>query len=190
MKNLVVFASGSGSNAEQIIRFFLNRDDARVTGVLSNNSDAFVHERARALGVRSVTFTRSDFYHTDRIVKLLSDWQTDLIILAGFMWLVPSNLLMQYTQRILNIHPALLPDFGGKGMYGHHVHEAVIKAQEKSSGITIHLIDEEYDRGKILFQASCEVFPNDTPESLAERIHRLEHEHYPRVIADYLNTLA
>jgi phosphoribosylglycinamide formyltransferase-1 len=189
MSNLALFASGSGSNAERIVRYFESDPDVHISMILSNKPDAYVLERARNLGVPSRVFNRPEFYGSDLVLNTLLDLKTDLIVLAGFLWLVPDNILKHYPSRILNIHPALLPDFGGKGMYGHHVHEAVIQSGKPVSGITIHLVDENYDRGRILFQAECPVLQGDTPDSLAERIHLLEHRHYPEEIKKYLESL-
>ena len=189
MNNLAIFASGSGTNAEQIIRFFQSDPDVHIVLILSNKPDAFVLERARDLSVPSHVFTRHDFYGSQSVLNRLREVGADTLILAGFLWLIPDNILKAYSGRILNIHPALLPDFGGKGMYGHHVHEAVIRDGRKKSGITIHLVDEEYDRGKILFQAECPVLSDDTPESLATHIHQLEHLHFPEQIKKFLRSL-
>lgn len=189
MSNIAIFASGSGSNAEQIIRFFSKDAGDSVRLVLSNKPDAFVLERAKYLEVPSFVFDRGTFYGTRRVLEVLNEAAIDLLVLAGFLWLVPDYLLITFPGRIVNIHPALLPDYGGKGMYGMRVHEAVIRDGRKKSGITIHLIDEEYDHGKILFQAECPVLPGDTPEELAARIHQLEHRYYPEVIKEYLQRL-
>jgi phosphoribosylglycinamide formyltransferase-1 len=190
MSNIAIFASGSGTNAEQIIRFFSDDTSHAVKIVLSNRTDAYVLDRARILSVPTMVFDRNTFYNSHHVLDLLINLEIDLIVLAGFLWLVPDYLLITFPQRIVNIHPALLPDFGGKGMYGMRVHEAVIQDDRKKSGITIHLIDEEYDRGKILFQAECPVLPHDTPEDLAHRIHQLEHKYYPEIIRNYLEKLA
>jgi phosphoribosylglycinamide formyltransferase-1 len=189
MSNIVIFASGSGSNAEQIIRHFEGDSEHSVKLVLTNRQDAYVRVRAEQLSVPCLVFNRHDFYETGRILDALRESDTGLVVLAGFLWLVPDNLLKAYPGRILNIHPALLPDYGGKGMYGHRVHEAVIRDHRTESGITIHVIDEVYDKGRILFQAKCPVLPGDTPDSLAERVHVLEHRHYPEVIRAYLKSL-
>lgn len=186
MSNIAIFASGSGSNAEQIIRYFLPDPDHSVKLVLSNKADAFVLERAEKLSVPVFVFDRTMFYKTNRVLEILEENCIDILVLAGFLWLVPDYLLITFPRRIINIHPALLPDFGGKGMYGMRVHEAVIREGRKKSGITVHLIDEEYDRGEILFQAECPVLPEDTPEDLANRIHGLEHRYYPETIKNYL----
>lgn len=189
MKSLVIMASGSGTNAENIIRYFQKSSAVKVSLVLTNNPQAGVISRAEALGIPVRVFTRQELYQGDQVLEEIRRSQTDLIVLAGFLWLIPDKLLKAYPQRIVNIHPALLPAYGGKGMFGHHVHEAVIRNQEKQSGITIHLIDEEYDRGSNLFQAHCPVLPDDTPDSLAARIHDLEYAHFPVVISEYLQTI-
>jgi len=189
MSNIAILASGSGSNAEQIIRFFAEDPDVHVVRVLCNKPGAYVLERARKLNVRSILFNRETFYHTESVLDELQSASVDLIVLAGFLWMIPDYLLKSFSGRILNIHPALLPDFGGKGMYGIRVHEEVIRTGQKKSGITIHLVDEHYDHGRIVFQAECAVLPDDTPDSLATRIHALEHRYYPQVIRDYLRGL-
>jgi len=186
MKRLVIFAAGAGTNPERIIRFFGQGKVAKVVLVMSNRKDAGVHDRCSSLGVPSITFSRQDFYQSEVVLQILRETSPSLLILAGFLWLVPENILKSYPDRILNIHPALLPEFGGPGMYGQRVHEAVLASGKSESGITIHTIDHEYDRGKVIFQATCPVLSSDTPESLATRIHALEYEHYPRVIRDYL----
>jgi phosphoribosylglycinamide formyltransferase 1 len=189
MSNIAILASGSGTNAEAIIRYFAWNPVNSVKLVLSNKPDAYVLERAQKLGVPSMVFDRTTFYQTHRILDILNNAGIDVLVLAGFLWLIPDYLLKTFPQRIINIHPALLPDFGGKGMYGMKVHESVIREGRKKSGITIHLIDEHYDRGKILFQAECPVLPHDTPNDLANRIHQLEHRYYPVAINDYLKRL-
>ena len=185
-KKLAIFASGSGSNAEAIAKFFEGHPKVEVSMILSDKAKAYVHTRAHNMGIPSTTFTREEFYQTEKIKVLLQQNDIDFVVLAGFMWLVPHYLVQSFTNRIFNIHPALLPKYGGKGMYGHHVHEAVIAAGEKESGITIHLVNEEYDKGKILCQERLEVLSDDTPDSLASRIHVLEHQHYPATIESYL----
>jgi len=188
MKNIAIFASGNGSNAEKIIKHFENRADTRVTLVLSNNKNAFVIERAKNLGVETVTFSKEQFYKTNEILEILNQNNTDLIVLAGFLWLIPGNLLQNFPKRIINIHPALLPKYGGKGMYGEKVHESVIKNGEVESGITIHFVNEFYDEGQIIFQARCLVEPSETIDSLAIKIHALEHEYFPAVVDNVLKT--
>jgi len=184
MKNIAIFASGSGTNAENIISYFSTRNTAKVALVLSNKHDAFVLKRAAKHNIKSVFFDRADFYHSDRVLGLLKSERIDFIVLAGFLWLVPVNLLQNYKGRIINIHPALLPSYGGKGMYGIRVHEAVIENHEKESGITVHYVNENYDEGNIIFQTRCNVEPDDTPDSLATKIHALEYQYFPRIIED------
>ena len=187
MIKLAIFASGSGTNAQRITEYFREHASGISVGlILSNSPDAFVLERAKNHAVPSIVFSRSEFYETEKILLLLQEHGIDALILAGFLWLVPAYLLKAYPDRILNIHPALLPKYGGKGMYGMKVHETVIAAEEKESGISIHLVNEKYDDGHIIFQARCPVEPGDTPETLAQRIHLLEYEHYPWVIEEYL----
>lgn len=189
MKNISILASGSGTNAENIIRFFQSRDEGQVNLLMSNRQDAFALERAKRLKVPSRVFSREEMNSSGIVLNELQKCSTDLIVLAGFLWLIPADIIRAYTGRILNIHPALLPSYGGKGMYGQKVHEAVIANKEEKSGITIHLVNEEYDSGDILFQAECPILTNDTPYSLASRIHLLEYEHYPRIILEYLAKL-
>lgn len=184
MKNLVIFASGSGSNAENIIRYFAEKPGFRVKKIYCNVPDAYVLERAKKYNVPTQVFNRAEFRNPDIILRQLQEEGTDFIILAGFLWLVPPCITNAYPNRIVNIHPALLPAYGGKGMYGHHVHEAVLAAGEKESGITIHYVNEHYDSGDIIFQATCPVLPDDTPDTLAARVHELEYAHFPRVIEE------
>ncbi|HAD02045.1 MAG TPA: phosphoribosylglycinamide formyltransferase [Porphyromonadaceae bacterium] len=186
MKSLAIFASGSGTNAENIIRYFSNSEFFKVAIVLSNKQGAGVHERAKKLNVPSISFSREAFESGEAILDILKTYQIDFIVLAGFMSKIADNLLAAYPHKIVNIHPALLPKFGGKGMYGMHVHRAVIASGETKSGISIHYIDEHYDEGPIIFQAECPVLADDTPESLCERIHRLEHKWYPEIIEKVL----
>ncbi|MBK6347645.1 MAG: phosphoribosylglycinamide formyltransferase [Bacteroidales bacterium] len=186
MKRIAIFASGSGSNAEHITDYFAKGNVARVEVIYSNNPKAFVIQRAARLNIPLVLFDREKFYGEETILRDLQSRKIDLIVLAGFLWLIPGNILKTFRDRIVNIHPALLPAYGGKGMYGMAVHEAVIDAGETESGITIHLIDEVYDKGKILLQEKCPVLPGDTPDILAEKVHRLEYEHFPKVIEKML----
>ena len=186
MKNLVIFASGSGSNAENIIRYFATKPDFCVKKIYCNVPGAYVLERARQLQVPACVFTREEFRNPDKLLRRLQDEGTDFIVLAGFLWLVPPCITAAYPNRIVNIHPALLPAYGGKGMYGHHVHEAVLAAGEQQSGITIHYVNDRYDSGDIIFQATCPVLPDDTPNTLAARVHELEYRHFPRVIEEVL----
>jgi len=180
-KRLALFASGSGSNVQQICSYFSGHAHIEVVAVYCNNPEAFVIQRAEKLGLPCRLFTRNELKNGTVLEQLRSDG-IDWIVLAGFLWLIPANLTEAYPSRILNIHPALLPAYGGKGMYGHHVHEAVIANKEKESGITIHLVDEVYDHGQPLFQAKTAVAPSDTPDDLAKKIHALEHRYYPEII--------
>jgi phosphoribosylglycinamide formyltransferase-1 len=182
MSNIAIFASGSGTNAQAIIEHFLAKNKKPVKLILSNKADAFVLERAKKLNIKSVVFNRELFYTSNNIIDILKSEQIDLIVLAGFLWLIPDNILKEYSNRIINIHPALLPKYGGKGMYGMKVHEAVVANKESVSGITIHYVNEEYDRGKIIFQASCTIDSTDTAEMVANKIHTLEHTHFPTIV--------
>ena len=186
MKNIAIFASGSGTNAENLILFFRTSKNGRVSFVLSNRKDAGVIVRAQSLDVETIVFNREQFYHSEEVLKLLIERDIDFVVLAGFLWLVPDNLLDSYENRMVNVHPALLPKYGGKGMFGHHVHAAVIENQEKESGISIHWVNREYDEGSIVFQARCEVKADDTPDTLASRIHQLEYDHFPVVVEKLL----
>jgi len=189
MKRIAIFASGSGSNAENIAHYFKSNPEVEISLILSNKKNAFVLERANKLNIPSQTFTRADFYETNAIVDLLENKKIDLVVLAGFLWLVPDSLIQAYPNAIVNIHPALLPNYGGKGMYGMHVHNTVIANNEKESGITIHIVNEKYDEGKTILQAKCKIEENDTAEDLANKIHELEYEHFPRAVEDYLNKI-
>ena len=186
MIKIAIFASGNGTNAQRIIEYFQSSGPVSVSMVLSNNPGAFVLERARKLCVPVTVFSRNEFYETERIPVLLKKNKIAFLVLAGFLWLVPENLLQIYSGKIVNIHPALLPKYGGKGMYGMKVHQAVIDAGDKESGISIHTVNERYDEGKILFQAKCKVEPLDTAESLAMKIHDLEYQYFPKVIEELL----
>jgi phosphoribosylglycinamide formyltransferase-1 len=189
MRNIAIFASGSGTNAENIIRYFSNRKSAKVSLVLSNRREAYVLKRAASLNVRSVLFDRKDLYEKEKVSRYLSMYKIDFIVLAGFLWLIPENILNIYEKRIINIHPALLPKHGGKGMYGERVHEEVIAKHEKESGITIHYVNNHYDEGDIIFQARCAVTPEDTPDTLAAKVHALEYKHFPVVIEELIAKL-
>ncbi|MDR0790716.1 MAG: phosphoribosylglycinamide formyltransferase [Bacteroidales bacterium] len=183
MIRLALFASGSGTNVEQIAEYFQSNSEVRVEVVVVNKVDAFVRQRAAKLGIEDVYFNREDFYQSDKVLDCLIKRRIDWIVLAGFLWLVPQSLLSRYESKIINIHPALLPNYGGKGMYGHYVHEAVVANHETKTGITIHLVNKDYDKGKILFQAICNISEQDTANDVADRIHLLEKEHFPKVIA-------
>lgn len=187
MNNIAIFASGSGTNAENIMRTFQNHPFIKIKLVLSNKKDAKVLDRAKKFNVKTLVFNKEEFYSTDIVLQNLLQEQISFIILAGFLWLVPEKMLRLYPNKIINIHPALLPLYGGKGMYGDKVHEAVIGNHETESGITIHYVNSEYDRGEIIFQARCPVFSDDTTETLAERVHQLEYKYYPEVIEKLLS---
>lgn len=187
MKNIAIFASGSGTNAENIIRYFADSNTIKVVVVLSNNRKVGVHERVNKQGVPSFVFTRDAFAEGTPVIEKLAEYKVDFIVLAGFMNKISDPLLRAFPNKIINIHPALLPKYGGKGMFGMHVHEAVVAAGEKESGITIHYIDENYDEGTTLFQASCPVSSSDTPEDVAAKVHALEYAHYPRIIEETLS---
>lgn len=181
-KNIVILASGSGTNTENIIRYFQSSDVARVVLVVSNKADAYVLERAKRLQVPSLVIPRDKFLESGYACSVLQEYHADLVVLAGFLLRIPDDMLAAYPQRIVNIHPSLLPKYGGKGMYGDKVHQAVVAAGEKESGITIHYIDGHFDEGVTIFQAKCPVLPDDTPEEVAHKVHALEYEHYPKVI--------
>jgi len=186
MKRIAIFASGSGSNAENIINFFKGDSSAGVRLVLSNKADAYVLSRANKLSVKTCVFNSEEFTSSDGVIKVLAKYNIDLIVLAGFLWKVPSILLNKYTGKIINIHPSLLPKYGGKGMYGKFVHNAVLMNKEKESGITIHYVNKNYDEGDIIFQAKCEVSDEDNVNDLASKIHNLEMEYFPSVIQTVL----
>jgi phosphoribosylglycinamide formyltransferase-1 len=185
-KRIAIFASGSGTNAERIMSYFKDSDLGEVSIVLSNKADAGVLERTARFDVTTRVFDRETFYNSNEIPDLLTRLEIDLVVLAGFLWLIPPELIRAFPERMINIHPALLPKYGGKGMYGRHVHEAVLANGEKKSGISIHYVNEVYDDGKIILQKTCEVKPGDSPESLAERIHELEYRYYPEVVEKLL----
>jgi phosphoribosylglycinamide formyltransferase-1 len=178
MKNIAIFASGNGTNAQKLIDHFDSGNIARVALIITNNPKAYVIERAKASDVPSLLIEKKSFTETTQLLEELKKYKIDLIVLAGFLWMIPVYLIKAFPNKIVNIHPALLPKYGGKGMYGDRVHEAVIANKEKESGITIHYVNEQYDEGKIILQAKCEVSKTDTPETLANKIHELEHKHY------------
>lgn len=186
VKHIVLFASGSGSNVENIANYFEGDRRVRLKGVLCNNPRAGVVERCKRLGLALYCFNRPAYEEEDGILALLQSLKPDLIVLAGFLWKIPEAVIAAFPDRIVNIHPALLPKFGGRGMYGMHVHNAVIKAGEAESGITIHRVNEAYDEGSILMQKTVPIQPGDTPELLAEKIHALEFKYYPQAIAALL----
>ena len=182
MKKIAIFASGSGSNAENIIQYFLSKPEISVDSVFCNVAEAYVLKRAEKYNIPTFLFNREDLKNQEKVLQILQERQIDFIVLAGFLWLMPACITSAYPDRIINIHPALLPAYGGKGMYGHHVHEAVIAAGEKESGITIHYVNEHYDEGTPIFQARCQVDPTDTPDTLAAKIHELEYRYFPEII--------
>jgi len=188
-RKIAILASGSGTNAEAIMKYFRKNPSIQVQFVLSNNPEAKVLERADKFNVSTFKFNRDQFYNSLEIPELLNKNRIDLVVLAGFMWLVPRNFIEYFNGKIINIHPALLPQYGGKGMYGSNVHEAVIEAGETQSGITIHFVNENYDEGEIIKQDSCKVEKNDTAKSLSKKINELEYSNYPVVIEEYLRSL-
>ena len=186
MKRIVLFASGSGSNVENIAKYFENRNDIGIEAVLTNRRDAYVIDRCNSLKINVIYFNKVSFSETDLILDLLRCIDPDLIVLAGFLWKIPPKIVSAFEGRIINIHPALLPKFGGKGMYGMKVHEAVKQSHEKESGITIHYVDEHYDEGSIIFQTRVGLEASDTPGEIAKKVHELEYLHYPKIIEQLL----
>lgn len=182
MKKIIIFASGSGTNAENIIKYFKANSLAEVNCIYCNNPKAGIIERAKNLNVKVRLFNREEFSKSNIILDELKAVNPDLIVLAGFLWLIPASFAHNFENKLINLHPALLPNYGGKGMYGHFVHEAVIANKEKESGITIHFVNEHYDEGAIIAQFKTEITENDSAESLAKKIHLLEYEHFPKVI--------
>jgi phosphoribosylglycinamide formyltransferase-1 len=187
-QKIAVFASGAGSNAKKIIEYFSYSHKIEVALIVCNNPAASVFNIAAAYNIPSILIEKEKFFRGDHYINELKQRNITFIVLAGFLWKLPSAIIQAYQNKIINIHPALLPKYGGKGMYGNHVHEAVIKAEEKESGITIHFVDELYDHGKQIFQIACPVLPGDTSETLAQKIHQLEHEYYPKVIEEVILT--
>lgn len=187
--NIAIFGSGNGSNAQHISEYFANNNKVNISTFIANKKDAYIIERAQKLGIPCRIFNRNDFYYTNNVVDYLKEMEIDIIVLAGFLWLIPENILQAYPQRIINIHPALLPLYGGKGMYGMNVHQAVIDNKEVESGITIHFVNDKYDEGSTIFQAKCNITPKDTAETLAQKIHLLEYEHFPKTIENVINNI-
>lgn len=181
MIRLAIFASGEGTNAQRFIEYYKSRQDVNISLIVTGNPNAKVIKRAVDMGIPYLVIEKNAFYNTGDVVAILKQ-KADFIVLAGFMWMVPVNLIKAFPNKMVNIHPALLPKYGGKGMYGLNVHRAVIANKEKRSGITIHFVNENYDEGKIIYQAECKVEEMDTPETLANRIHALEHEYYPVIV--------
>jgi phosphoribosylglycinamide formyltransferase-1 len=187
---IAIFASGSGSNAQKLMEHFKGHPDAEVALVLSNNPDAFVLQRADNFEIPSHVFSRQEFYHSEEVNDLLKTLNIDLIVLAGFLWLIPKPLIQAYPGRIINIHPAILPKFGGKGMYGDHVHQAVLQANEPESGITIHYVNENYDEGEYIYQARYRIDKGDNLEMLKFKGQQLEHLHYPRIVESIVKKIS
>ncbi|WP_439152504.1 phosphoribosylglycinamide formyltransferase [Winogradskyella sp.] len=187
MKRIVIFASGSGSNAENLIKFFHNSDNVSVIQVLTNNPHAKVLDRCKILKVSALSFNRIAFSKSEDVLNILKAAKPDLIVLAGFLWKFPKFILNEFENKVINIHPALLPKYGGKGMYGMHVHEAVVANRETETGITIHYVNENYDEGAIIFQTTCEVLPSDSAVDVASKIHELEMTNFPKVVNKLLN---
>lgn len=189
MSNIAIFASGSGTNAENIISYFQQHDDINVISILCNKPNAYVIERAINHDIEYLTFDKNDLYNSSKILDYLEKNKIDFIVLAGFLLLMPEDIVNVYSGRIINIHPALLPAYGGKGMYGDNVHKAVIEAKEKFSGITIHYVNPNFDEGDVIFQAQVEINQNDTPDSLSKKIHILEQAHFPNIIKQVIKSL-
>ena len=188
MKNIAIFASGEGTTTQNIIDHFKSHDfEIKIAVVVSNNPAANVLARAKEAGINTLIIDRSTFYETEQTIEKLKSLNIDLIVLAGFLWKIPENLIKNFPDKIINTHPALLPKFGGMGMYGKNVHKAVIEAKEKQSGISIHFVNEQYDEGKLIAQHTCSIDFADTAESLAEKIHQLENEFFPKAIVDLLS---
>ena len=188
-KRIAIFASGSGSNAQKIMELFKRSTEVEIALVLTNNPDAYVLQRADNFEIPSHIFDRKEFYETDHIIDLLRNLDVDLIVLAGFLWLIPKNLVENYPGRIINIHPAILPKFGGKGMYGDNVHKAVLAAGETEGGITIHYVNENYDEGEYIYQAKYRIDKSDNLEMIKFKGQQLEHQHYPRIVESILKKI-
>ncbi len=186
MCNIAIFASGNGTNAENIISFFLKHEKINIKLILSDNTNAFVLKRAKKHNIPSIVFSKKELKEKKLIINLLNKYNINFIVLAGFLQMVPEYLIRQYARKIINIHPALLPKYGGKGMYGINVYKAILENNEKETGISIHYVNEKYDEGEIIFQTKCPVTANDTPETLAEKVYELEHKYFPRVIESLL----
>ena len=182
MKNIAIFASGGGSNAQKIMEHFKNHKDIQVRLIISNKKNAGVLQKATTQNIPTIILHRQEFYKTENILNELKAYKIDFLVLAGFLWLMPTYLVKQYMNKIVNIHPALLPKYGGKGMYGINVHRAVHAAQEKESGITIHYVNEKYDEGAVIFQTKCPIFLTDSPQDIAKKVLKLEHQFFPKVI--------
>ena len=188
-KRIAIFASGSGSNAQKLMEHFKRSTEVEVALVLTNNPDAYVLQRADSFENPSHIFDKQEFYKTDNIIDLLKNLDIDLIVLAGFLWLIPKNLIQEYPGRIINIHPAILPKFGGKGMYGDFVHKAVMEANEPEGGITIHYVNENYDEGEYIYQAKYKIDKGDNLEMIKFKGQQLEHLHYPKVVESIIKKI-
>lgn len=187
MTNIAIFASGSGTNAENIVHYFNQHHSIKISSIYTNNPKAKVIERAKRLEVPFHVFNRIQFYDNKEVLNLLESEKIDFIVLAGFLWLVPKTIIQKYPNKIINIHPALLPKYGGKGMYGEKVHIAVKENNDKETGITIHYVNENYDEGDIIFQSKCDVSTNDSVDEIAEKVHQLEYKFYPIIIEQNIN---
>lgn len=188
-RKIAVFLSGSGTNAKNICSYFKGHPAIEVVLLISNKEQSGAKAIGEAFHIPTAIFNKASFYHTEEVLQTLKKNQIDALVLAGFLWMIPENLLAEYPNRIINIHPALLPKYGGKGMHGMHVHETVYNNREKESGITIHLCNEKYDEGKILFQQKVSLAEKDTPEKIAGKVQELEHQYYPKIIETYLSGL-
>lgn len=188
-KRIAIFASGSGSNAQKLMEYFKKHQEAEVVIVLTNNPEAYVIQRADNFEIPTHIFDKYEFIETNDIVNLLKNLQIDLIVLAGFLWLIPNNLLEEFPNQIINIHPALLPKFGGKGMYGDHIHRTILEAGEVENGITIHFVNEKFDEGEIIYQSRFKIGKNDTLETIKFKGQQLEHLHYPRIVENLIQKI-
>jgi len=186
-KHIVIFASGNGSNALNLMRYFEKSENVAISAIFCNKANAGIVQKAIDNRVAIQIFNKDDFYQSSNLIEKVAQYHPDIIILAGFLWLVPQNFISSFKGKIINLHPSLLPKYGGKGMYGYLVHQAILKANETETGITIHFVNEEFDKGEILFQAKCNITENDSIETLSSKIHDLEHEHLPLVVERFLN---
>jgi phosphoribosylglycinamide formyltransferase 1 len=190
IKRIAIFASGTGTNAQNIIQYFEHNASISVGLIVSNKSQAPVLTIAKEHQIPIQVINRDNFYHTEDILKKLNEYSIDFVVLAGFLWLIPGYFVKAFENRIVNIHPALLPKYGGKGMFGMKVHRAVLQAAEKETGITIHYVNAKYDEGAIIFQTTCPILPEDTPETIAKKVHQLEYAHFPRVIEEVIQKIS
>jgi len=185
-KNIAIFASGTGSNAVNICKYFTNRSDIQAKTLVCNKTKAQVIQNVKPYNLQILLIDKTDFEHPEKLIEQLQKQAIDLLVLAGFLWLIPEAMIKAFPDKIINLHPALLPKYGGKGMYGAKVHQAVLENKESESGITIHYVNEQYDEGNIIFQAKTQIKPGETIESLSQKIHQLEYKHFPKVIEDLL----